>query len=168
MTVYSVCAVTHNDCQSSTKQCPCHKDYPTDRTCTKHFPRDFQDVTVWDEQDIYPRYKRRRSSKDTVHNGRVIDNRWYAERRRRLTSDACQCTRTLTEQHWLQRLMFISPVTHISAQAPLSVCTVCTQDNSLQSVAVVAIQSTHKRRSVCRPALRQIPLQICSQKRISR
>jgi hypothetical protein len=47
--------------------------------CKKGFPKEFSEITEWDENAFYPKYRRRsplQGGRTIYHKGRLIDNRW--------------------------------------------------------------------------------------------
>ena len=81
LTARLVTSMLHRDCANDRKA-PCRQEDQT--KCAQCYPKEFQEHTVWNEQQIYPRYRRRKEAdggrvlhhKSSGGHIRIVDNRW--------------------------------------------------------------------------------------------
>ena len=77
----SKCMV-HGPCGTFNPSAPCMED----GRCTKHFPKSFQEQTVFDK-DGYPLYRRRNNGTTYEVHGHQVDNRWIVPYNPQLSAD---------------------------------------------------------------------------------
>tara|TARA_B110001452_G_scaffold118768_1_gene98544 strand:+ start:1079 stop:4696 length:3618 start_codon:yes stop_codon:yes gene_type:complete len=64
--------LTHHECGAHNPGASCM----VDGHCKDHFPRPFQEETVFNEDQIHPLYRRRRGATYMARDGRLINNQW--------------------------------------------------------------------------------------------
>ena len=52
----------------------CRKEGEIAEQCTKFFPKDYSEVTVWNQNGYYPTYRRRRGNWQQLSSGKIVDN----------------------------------------------------------------------------------------------
>lgn len=70
--------MVHNDCRQNPSRCRCCSE-TADGRCRFHFPKSYQDTTFFDENELWPKC-RRRCGAEYEHdlNGRTITSQWIA------------------------------------------------------------------------------------------
>jgi hypothetical protein len=68
-------SMLHGPCGADNPKAPCMKN----GICEKGYPKAFSEVTEWNNNEIYPTYRRRspdHGGRQIVYNQRIVDNRW--------------------------------------------------------------------------------------------